>query len=692
MKQIFTNLLTALLSISSVFAANFTVTNTNDTGAGSLRQAIIDANASAGPHNINFNISGTGPFTISPASALPSVSNNTNIDATTQPGASCGSPNVVLSGASAGASTGGLFLFGTGSKIKGLVINGFSSAAIFLTGSGGHTVDCNFIGTDVTGTTAVPNATGIFSSSPNNAIGLAGTGNLISGNTGSGVLISGTTGNTLLSNTIGLNKAGTAALANTNNGVSLSNTSNNTIGTGTAGRNIISGNTSSGIFMSGTTSNTTVLGNYIGTNVGGTAAIGNGFDGISINGTSNNTIGNATAGNRNVISGNAFDGVYINGTGANNSIKNNIIGSNAANNAPVPNLFNGVNILGTASNNIVGGIATGEGNEIRGNTGAGVRLSGTGTGNAVRGNGIFVNSGLGIDLGAIGVTANDANDGDAGANNLQNFPTITMVYANHVIGNINSTPNTALTLDFYDSPTADPSGHGEGSIYRTTVTVTTDASGNATFSFPLTSTAGRFMSATATDASGNTSEFARSVQVSAALPVALLSFEANAQGRQAVLNWTTTAELNNDRFEVERSADVLNWEKLGTVKGMGNSNATNNYQLTDEAPALGINYYRLKQVDFDGTYTYSQVKALSFEENFAATLTAYPNPTNGETTITLDQIMESDAVNVINLAGIKLNAPSKNLTPNKVSIDLSGQPAGVYLLNIKGKIVKIIKQ
>ena len=288
----------------------------------------------------------------------------------------------------------------------------------------------------------------------------------------------------------------------------------------------------------------------------------------------------------------------------------------------------------------------------------------------------------------------DVGDGDTGANNLQNYPVITNTFTNVVVGSINSTPNTVLIIDVYDSPATDISAFGEGEVYRTSTTVTTDASGNATFSISATFVPGRFVSMTATDPAGSTSEFARSEVVRNVMPVTLMLFEAKVVSNQARLTWMTTEELNNDRFEIERAAEALNWLKIGSVKGFGSTNVTNTYQFIDDSPEIGTSYYRLKQVDSDGRFTYSPIKALNFEENFSERLTAYPNPTaNGSVIIVLDQILDASAATVLNITGAKLNnTPLRNLTPNKITIDLSAQPPGVYLVNINGKTVKVLKQ
>src|SRR5207247_5435224 len=155
------------------------------------------------------------------------------------------------------------------------------------------------------------------------------------------------------------------------------------------------------------------------------------------------------------------------------------------------NSQNGVNIDSSAANNTIGGIAAGAANVVAFNGGDGVNIfTGGGTSNAIRGNSIHSNgslsSHLGIDLGANGVTANDAGDGDTGPNNLQNFPVLT--YASSLsfggsttIGfSFNSTASQPFTLDFYGSASCGADGKGEEQNYIGSATVNTGADGNAT--------------------------------------------------------------------------------------------------------------------------------------------------------------------------------------------------------------------
>jgi len=437
-----------------------------DDGAGhcTLRAAIEEANADGAESTIWFNIRGKGVRTITPGSALPTITQPVTIDGTTQPGYA-GAPIIELNGASAGANAAGLYVTGGLSTVQGLVINRFADG---------------------------------FS----NGVLLASSGNVIRGNY------------------IGTNVGGTVALGN-GNAVLIDNVANNTIGgTTPAARNVMSGNNANGILiLGGSATGNVVQGNYIGTDVTGTVDLGNTFSGVGIlNSASGNTIGGTAPGAGNVISGNGTVGVGCGAGGVptGNQVLGNFIGTDPSGTLPLGNGGDGVGLNG--SNNNVGGTASGARNTIAHNGGDGVSVSG-GTGHAIRGNSIFSNTSLGIDLGPDGVTPNDAGDGDTGPNNLQNFPVLTSATSGSttVQGTFNSTPTTQFTLEFFHGTSCDPSGNGEGEGFLGSTTVMTNGSGNASFSiaFPQTVPPGRFITATATDPGGNTSEFSGCIQATA---------------------------------------------------------------------------------------------------------------------------------------------------------------------------------
>ncbi len=231
MRRFFSLSSALLLACAAAGAATFTVTNTSDSGAGSLRQAILDANANAGLDTIAFAISGTGVHTIAPATPLPAITDPVIIDGYSQPGAG---PNtdpsgfngtllIELSGVNAGQ-TNGLDIFGGGSTVRGLVINRFagqSSAAgnaIRALTLGGNHIEGNFLGTDAGGTGAAGNgddAIALEAGSNDNVVGgtTPGARNVISANGNVAFFIS-TSGNVIQGNFIGTQRDGVSPLGN----------------------------------------------------------------------------------------------------------------------------------------------------------------------------------------------------------------------------------------------------------------------------------------------------------------------------------------------------------------------------------------------------------------------------------------------------------------------------------------------
>ncbi|WP_414590445.1 DUF4347 domain-containing protein [Anabaena sp. CCY 9614] len=515
---------------SGIFAT-FIVTNTNDSGSGSLRQAILDANANSGTDTINFSIPGSGVQTINLTSELPTITGTVIIDGYSQTGASQNTLatgnnaalRIELNGSGAGSGVHGMTLGSgsDGSTIQGLIINRFDSTSSFgagiyvLSSSAGNTIRGNFIGTDATGTADLGNTNdGIQIQSANNIIGGSNPGdrNLISGNNRLGIFIVGSsaTNNQVRGNYIGTDATATADLGNSASGIEIQSANNIIGGSNSGDRNLISGNNLFGVVISGiNATNNQVHGNYIGTDVFGTSALGNTQDGILIQ-SANNIIGGSNPGDRNLISGNNLAGIWINGSGAtNNQVRGNYIGTDVSGVGALGNKADaGIWIDESANNNIIGGTLAGQGNIIAFNTGRGVRVT-SGTGNQTVGNNIFANTTLGIDLGGVGITANDTGDTDTGANNLQNFPVLNSVVGNTVSGFLNSTPNTNFRIEFFANSTYDPSGAGEGELFIGFVNVTTDGSGNAAINYTYTPVSGKsLLTATATNlTTGDTSEF-----------------------------------------------------------------------------------------------------------------------------------------------------------------------------------------
>lgn len=393
-------------------ADDFVVTNTNDSGAGSLRQAIADANASPGLDFIKFNIPGAGVQTISPLSQLPTITDPVVINGYTQPGSSVNTADegsdavllIELDGSNATGAARGLFIATHYCTVRGLVINSFSQQGIRasnVTGLTGLTVDGCFIGTDPSGMLARPNNSG---------------------------------------------------------GLLLVNTLNATVGGATpAARNLISGNLPVAIDLNNC-DQSVIQGNVIGLGADGTTPLGNGNSGINING----------------------------------------------------------------SDNLIGGLDPGAGNVIAYNAnpfGSGIRV-GSGVRNTLRSNRVFENGTSDIalaDVPFIGLLI-DPGDTDDGANLGQNYPILrsasSLPGGLTIEGILDSAPNTVFELEFFSSPTPNPSGFGGGKTVLGLVTMTT-AAGPTAFSviLPVDVPQGHVISATATDPAGNTSGFSERIAV-----------------------------------------------------------------------------------------------------------------------------------------------------------------------------------
>ncbi len=503
-------------------ATTFIVTNTNDSGLGSLRQAILDANASPGTDTISFNIPGTGVHTIMPTSILPVITDPVVIDGYTQPGTNLNAlsdgDNAVLlievNGSalpSSASSQDGISITAGSSTIRGLAISRFSGAGINLRNNGYNVITGNFLGTDATGKHKLGNTNGmsIFLSADNLIGGTTPDArNIISGNSKGMTIINtasngqNTGRNTIQGNFIGTAADGTTSLGNAGDGIFMDTPGDLIGGTVAGARNIISGNSSgSGIYLSSgsiSMAGNLVQGNYIGTDVTGTVALPNGA-GVWINTGANEVIGGTTEAARNVISGNRTAGVRITGSGTvKNQVMGNYIGTDASGAHPLGNGGHGVEGDYNIGRNSIGGASAGAGNVIAFNGGFGVNLfaapSAPGS-NSVRRNSIFSNFDLGIaNYGyAAPIITSSVSDGTATT----------------IKGTLTSAANASFTIDFYANSTCDPSGYGEGARYFGMVGVKTDANGTANFSATIQSplAAGQVITATATDGAGNTSGF-----------------------------------------------------------------------------------------------------------------------------------------------------------------------------------------
>ena len=427
---------------SRFVVAGLLVTNTNDSGDGSLRQAILNADASSItlPKTIGFNIptsdpgydSATGTWTIQPSYvgggvSLPVISSPVILAGWTQgPPGYNGPPLIDINGSNASGDVGsfGFNIQAGNTQVYGFAINDFADVngngfgiGVFGTNNlhqGTPTTDVwiygNDIGTDATGMVAEPNGQGgiwVGAETSNVLIGTNADGvndaaerNIISGNSGEGILLQ-SSSTTVAGNYIGLSAAGTG-LGNQGDGIDLlDGASSNTIGgTSAAARNIISGESGNGILMQGSVSQNLLEGNYLGTDPTGELPRPNGSWNVFMADATQNTIGGTVGGAGNVISAAGKDGIGMFGAGVSgNVVQGNLIGLDASGTHPMGNTFQGIYIgdgvgfnppiTGAPSDNLVGGTVSGAGNTISANSLNGIAIHGVGaTGNLIQGNDI----------------------------------------------------------------------------------------------------------------------------------------------------------------------------------------------------------------------------------------------------------------------------------------------------------------
>ena len=461
---------TGMVAVPNTTGMNFQAPGSTVGGSG-----VGEGNQFAANSTTGISLAGNGPYFV--------LGNTFGLDAT---------GNGVIPGTSVQIDVGGGSGTVIGSPTCGNIFAAGTEAIVghsILTGS--LTIQNNVIGFTKSGSSA-PLAIGILLQSCKN-IAIGGLnpneGNVI-GNCNNQAVVADSASSviTVNGNFIGTNAAGTAAAANLQGGVFIPSTSATVIG------NVISGNKVYGVQLSMTSSsvgNAIVKNNKIGTDVTGTVALPNDI-GLWLSNGNNNQIGGPNAGDGNIISGNNSFGLRILNNG----------GSDPANTLVQGNKI-GVDAFGAPL----------------GNKAAGIFIT-NGTGHHITQNSIAFNTGavaLGIDINPSGSNANDTGDPDTGANNKQNFPVLTAasIAAStvQITGTLNSAANGTYTIEFFANTSADPTNFGEGEVYVGTTTVTTDASGNASFNvtFSGSYSAKPIFSSTATDANGSTSEFSRDV-------------------------------------------------------------------------------------------------------------------------------------------------------------------------------------
>lgn len=540
-----------LLATLTAQAGTFTVTNTSSGGPGSLAKAIASANAVPGPHTINFNIPSSDPNFVDVDSVLPGgdaakdvyvitltsapvlyTFGGITVDGSTQPGGGLADPLAPKISINGNNAVGGLFL-GSNNRLIGLNIRNCLGGGITMIGGANNIVRGCYIGTDPTGKVAQPNT--------GPGIDCSGSGNIFGGPTA-------------------------------------------------VDRNVISGNGNDGITMRDDAFSNIVQGNFLGTDATGTMALGNGADGIECHGPDNLIIGNLLSGNANAagirLAFSTVDGTVVRG---------NRIGTDVFGTSPIPNR-EGIDIVAGATGTIIGGTDFQAGNLISGNTRAGIRITPNALGatapfsNLISANAIYNNGMLAVSFSEISTipVANDACDGDDGSNRLQNFPVLTGATEDgggvRVQGSLNGVAGQSYTIEFFGNDACDTSGNGEGQYYMGTTTVNTDGSCVAPIDVTLfrTFTNTVYITATATDAENNTSEFSPCVMFAPG-PV------------QCMLTPITASQLTNSVHTLTSTV---------TVDGIGVQGVTVNYEVLS-GPQIGQVGLDTTDANGQATFQYS---------------------------------------------------------------------------------------
>jgi hypothetical protein len=422
--------------------APIVVTNTNDSGPGSFRQALIDAENASGLDAISFAIPGAGPHRIAPNTALLELTGPVVIDATTQPGYDGTRPLVELYGSNLSSS--GLTLRGPESQLRGLSITGWAVIGVRVLADDVR-VENSWIGVTPSGV-AVPNGSAGLSGNGHRAtIG----GNLVSGNSGTGILWNPASGVVITGNRIGTTPDGSGNLGNTDHGILLLGNGASTFTVGgplPEDGNVILANGLSGLTAAASLSGTTVVG-----------AIEVRHNVLGAPGRANGSRTSPT------IDISRFDGAVVDNVVTDNPTRGGILLKGPSGNLTVRR------------------------NAVARNAGLGINLS--------------ANPNV-ID----NVTANDAGDVDAGVNGIQNFPVLTgatlQTTQTLVEGTLASKATTTYTIDVYANAACDTSGNGEAEKWLGSFNVTTDGSGRAGFSSSLPATSLTVLTATATGPEG----------------------------------------------------------------------------------------------------------------------------------------------------------------------------------------------
>lgn len=679
------------LLTACAFSSTFTVINSDSSGSGSLEWALQQTQAHTGPDTVLFSLSQSDKnyngqaWLIYLKNHLPALlDNSTFVNGFSQPPIQATYPRIEIHGENVPATAEGWQIRSAYNAILGLSMGGFPNIAISLTGSGSHDniiAGC-YIGCAADGKTRLRNRlSGIecVRGSHHNTIG--GTNaryrNVISGNGTYGIRIEDSHDNLIIGNFIGVDKTGLAALPNGDvpkqqncAGIMLSySAKNNRIGNATpAGRNILSGNQRSGLRIEWSGSDANIVqGNYLGLGVDGKTRVANGEAGLVIGrGSRDNLIGGDSTACANIISGNYSSGVQFARASYKNIFKGNWVGPNTDLTGVVANAHNGVYFYGDEAEgypreNIIGpgNIICGNGNDPVGRYWAGLSLDYSGTsGNVFIGNyigqdpsgklvagqptGILVQRGSHDNIfGPDNVVAHSLYDGVLVMNpaSTGNRFSQNSIFDNHAyaINNVDGGNSELNPPALVHANSHQVSGY---TLPQTTVEIYSDSGdqaqyylgsvtsdGQGFFSWSGVVNHGRHLNVLVIDANGNTSMLA----TGSATPIELLEFGAQALGNGlALLSWRTGSEQNNYGFWLQRR-QTDEFKNIVFVPGAGTVAHTQSYSVVDTVAEAGMYYYRLQQMNLDGSIEYSKEIAVQISlPNFFTLEPVYPNPFNGQ--------------------------------------------------------------
>ncbi len=582
----------------------------------------------------------------------------------------------------------------------------------------------------------------MYGGATNNKVGgiTSDSSNVISGNGQDGVNFSNISNSRIVGNLIGTASNGNTDFGNNNHGIIVGANSSSIYIFG----NTVSGNNAIGINAVGNGIGIVVKKNYIGTSSDGLIAIGNGVHGIQVQGSTGGiVIGGNRLTEGNIISNSGVHGINLDPGADGSIIKGNIIGSDIngtalfgngiigfvakSNNLIIGETFNNEGniivdskhatvgcglLLANASNCIVKGNLIGVGliNTSIPNHAEGINISVEDIGqfasnNRIEYNTIANNLGHGINVGdALPIVELGAGGTVSTNDEFGNLIVRNTIYCNALKGiSLNktavasdrgntdkSTPvvNTGTSTSTFTNGTASPNDSIHIYVMSICSNCTTNpqgrtyvagvkADGAGLWNYTSGSTFGGDITVTATDVSNNTSEFSTCF----ILPVNLLSFTASViNNNEIVIEWSTVSEINNDKFQVERSLDGINFITIGYVNGSGNSSELQNYSLLDLDAQGETIYYRLKQIDYNSNYEYSPI--ISVKLKTTQTLLVYPNPASKELFIELSEKLDTPyTFSLIDVLGITV----KELTINSnelINLEIGNISEGQYFLRI----------